>query len=214
MLSEFQKSKLARRFELLDADGDGYITAADYDEAAAKVCQAFGFAEGSPQHEKVHVIHLRLWMALSRRSEADDTGRIDRRQYIEACERSIIEAENGYDRTVRPIAQTVFDLVDADDSGTLEVEELAAWFNAYGVCADDAERAFKRLDRNGDGVLDRAEVEQAFKEFYTGDDPEAPGNAIYGPLPPVPVAVPAKVAMAAKSKHGAQAKTKAGAVKK
>lgn len=212
MLSEFQKSKLARRFELLDADGDGYITAADYDEAAANVCRAFGFAEGSPQQEKVHVIHLRLWMALSRRSEADDTGRIDRRQYAEACERSIIEAENGYDRTVRPIAQTVFDLVDADDSGTLEVEELAAWFNAYGVCADDAERAFKRLDRNGDGVLDRAEVEQAFKEFYTGDDPEAPGNAIYGPLPPVRAEARATVTMAAKAKHGV--KPKAGAVKK
>jgi Ca2+-binding EF-hand superfamily protein len=201
MLSDFQKSKLARRFELLDADGDGYVTAADYDEAAANVCRAFGFAEGSPQHEKVHVIHLRLWTALSRRMEADDTGRINRRQFAESCARSIVEAERGYDRIIGPIAQTIFDLVDGDDSGTLEVEELAAWFNAYGVCADDAERAFKRLDRNGDGVLDLAEVQQALKEFYTSDDPEARGNAIFGPLPPVavPVAVPAKPKPKAKS---------------
>jgi len=202
MLSDFQRSKLDRRFELLDADGDGHITAADYDAVAARLCQAFGFAEGSPQHEKVHVIQLRLWTALSRRMEAEDTGRISRRQFAESCARSIIEAEHGYDRIIGPVAQTIFDLVDGDDSGTLEVEELTAWFNAYGVCADDAERAFKRLDRNGDGVLDLAEVEQALKEFYTSDDPAAPGNAIFGPLP-----VPAAVTMAAKPKPKPKAQT-------
>ncbi len=185
MLTEVQKSKLDRRFELLDTDNDGFITAADYDAAAAHVCQAFDFAEDSPQYERIHVIYLRLWVALSRKTDARESGRISREQFISSCAESIVEPARGYDRIIRPVAQTIFDLIDDDDSGSLEVEELATWANAYGVCTDDAERAFRALDRNGDGVLDLEEVQQALKEFYTSDDPDAPGNQIFGPLPVV-----------------------------
>jgi Ca2+-binding EF-hand superfamily protein len=183
MLTDVQRSKLDRRFELLDADGDGFITAADYDLAAAHVCEAFDFASGSPQHERIHVIYLRLWVALSRKTDSDGSGRITRSQFVQSCAESIVEPARGYDRVIRPVAQTIFDLIDDDESGTLEVEELANWANAYGVCADDAERAFRALDRNGDGVLDLDEVQQALKEFYTSDDLDAPGNQIFGPLP-------------------------------
>jgi Ca2+-binding EF-hand superfamily protein len=183
MLSDFQRAKLERRFELLDMDGDGYITANDYDVAAANVCSAFDFAKDSPQYEKVHVIYLRLWVALSRRMDEQQTGRISREQFIASCARVIVEAEEGYDRIIGPIALTIFDLIDADESGTLDIEELSTWFNAYGVCADDAQRAFKAVDRNGDGLLDANEVQKAIREFYTSDDPQAPGNLIFGPLP-------------------------------
>ncbi|HZU57703.1 MAG TPA: hypothetical protein VFA06_17660 [Actinocrinis sp.] len=183
MLSDFQRAKLERRFELLDMDGDGYITANDYDVAAASVCRAFDFAKDSPQYEKVHVIYLRLWVALSRRMDQQQTGMISRQQFVSSCARSIVEAEEGYDRIIGPIALTIFDLIDADDSGTLDIEELTTWFNAYGVCADDAERAFKAVDRNRDGLLDANEVQNAIREFYTSDDPQAPGNLIFGPLP-------------------------------
>lgn len=183
MLSDFQRAKLERRFELLDMDGDGYITANDYDVASASVCRAFDFPADSPQYEKVHVLYLRLWVALSRRMDERQTGMISRRQFIDSCERVIIEAVEGYDRIIGPIALTIFDLIDADDSGTLDIDELTTWFNAYGVCADDAERAFKAVDRNGDGLLDANEVQKAIREFYTSDDPQAPGNLIFGPLP-------------------------------
>jgi Ca2+-binding EF-hand superfamily protein len=183
MLSDFQRAKLERRFELLDMDGDGYITANDYDVASASVCRAFDFAKDSAQYEKVHVLYLRLWVALSRRMDEQQSGMISRRQFIESCERVIVEAEQGYDRIIGPIALTIFDLIDADDSGTLDIEELTTWFNAYGVCADDAARAFRAVDRNGDGLLDADEVQKAIREFYTSDDPQAPGNLIFGPLP-------------------------------
>jgi Ca2+-binding EF-hand superfamily protein len=183
MLTEFQRSKLDRRFELLDTDGDGYITATDYDLAAAEVCRAFNYAEGSPQHEKVHLGYLNLWVRLSRKMDEEGAGRITRQQFAASCAQLIVEAENGYDQVLRPVIQTVIEIIDANENGVLEVEELAAWFNAYGVCADDAQRAFKTLDRNGDGVLDPHEVHKAIEEYYTSDDPEAPGNQIFGPLP-------------------------------
>ena len=182
MLSELRAAKLDRRFELLDADGDGFITAADYDQTAAAVCEAFNYLEGSPQHERVHMTFLTMWEKLSRKMDGRHTGRISRDQFISSCTDSIIQREGGYDRNIRPVVDAVFDIIDADGNGVLDVDELATWFNAYGVCVDDAQRAFTELDRNGDGVLSRDEIHQAIEVYYTSDDPKARGNKIYGPL--------------------------------
>lgn len=182
MLTELQAAKLDRRFELLDADGDGFITAADYDQTASAVCEAFDYPEGSPQHERVHMTFLTMWDKLSRKMDGKHTGRISRDQFLSSCADSIVERGGGYDRNIKPVVDAVFDIIDADGNGVLDVDELARWFSAYGVCEDDAQRAFTALDRNGDGVLSRSEVHDAVEEYYTSDDPRAHGNKIYGPL--------------------------------
>src|SRR5436305_2539433 len=143
MLSDFQRSKLDRRFELLDTDEDGFISGSDYDMAAANVCQAFDYAQGSPQYEKVHMAYLSLWVHLGKKMDESGEGRISRKQFIASCADCIVEHEGGYDRVMAPIVQAIFDIVDADENGKLDIGELTAWFNAYGVCADDAARAFK-----------------------------------------------------------------------
>ena len=182
MLTELQAAKLDRRFELLDADGDGFITAADYDQTASAVCEAFDYPQGSPQHERVHMTFLTMWDKLSRKMDGKHTGRISRDQFLSSCADSIVERGGGYDRNIKPVVDAVFDIIDADGDGVLDVDELARWFSAYGVCEDDAQRAFTTLDRNGDGVLSRDEVHEAVEDYYTSDDPRAHGNRIYGPL--------------------------------
>lgn len=195
MLSDFQRAKLERRFELLDADGDGHIGAPDYDTAALNVCQSFGFGPGSSQYEKVRASYQRLWSALGRAADEPETGRLARDRFVAACERLLVDAEDGYDQLIAPIALTIFEFVDVDAAGTLGIEELTTWFNSYGVCADDAERAFKSCDRNGDGLLSVKELLKAIREFYTGDDPQAVGTAIFGPLP---------ITAAARGKNGSR----------
>ena len=76
------------------------------------MCEAFGHAEGSARHEKVHLTYLNLWVRLSRRMDRQGTGRITRDQYIASCRENIVDAEGSYDRLLRPIAQSLLDLAE------------------------------------------------------------------------------------------------------
>jgi Ca2+-binding EF-hand superfamily protein len=52
----------------------------------------------------------------------------------------------------------------------------------YGARADEAERAFSRLDQDSNGVLDTAELTLAISQFFTSRDPGARGNVAFGHL--------------------------------
>ena len=71
MLSELQTAKLDRRFELLDYDGDGVISSADFDLAAQNVCRALrGSDRGGACHRpagRSRYCVSRAWGELQRR---------------------------------------------------------------------------------------------------------------------------------------------------
>jgi Ca2+-binding EF-hand superfamily protein len=42
--------------------------------------------------------------------------------------------------------------------------------------------AFTSLDRGSKGYLTEQDLVVAVQEFYLSDDPDAPGNVLYGPI--------------------------------
>ncbi|MDX2392977.1 hypothetical protein NJL88_23500 [Streptomyces sp. DK15] len=46
----------------------------------------------------------------------------------------------------------------------------------------DTEALFARIDKNHDGYLSVDELLDAVREYYTGDDEDAPGNLLFGEL--------------------------------
>ena len=112
MLSELQTAKLDRRFELLDYDGDGVISSADFDLAAQNVCRAFDFPEDSVEFERVQTTYNALWVAINQKASRDANGKIGREQFVASCADTVFEA-GGYDKTEGRLAQVIFDLLDA-----------------------------------------------------------------------------------------------------
>ena len=53
---------------------------------------------------------------------------------------------------------------------------------AYGARADQARRAFSRLDQDRNGVLDAAELTTAISQFFASRDRRARGNVAFGYL--------------------------------
>lgn len=71
-------------------------------------------------------------------------------------------------------------MVDTDGDGRIALADYDAWVRAWGF-EFDVETIFKELDVDGDGFLSRDEMVRLAKDFYLTNDPEAPGNVVYGP---------------------------------
>ena len=75
----------------------------------------------------------------------------------------------------------VFDLVDADGSGEISVEEYTEIMSAFGVAEGIPEWSFKHLDLNGDGKISKDEFVTIVEQFHLSQDRDAPGNFLFGP---------------------------------
>ena len=75
----------------------------------------------------------------------------------------------------------MLELWDRDGDGKLSADEYVKLEWCYGVTEEAAREAFRHLDRDGDGYLTLEEGMKAIEEFYLSDDPDAPGNWLFGP---------------------------------
>jgi Ca2+-binding EF-hand superfamily protein len=179
MLTALQRRKLQLRFALLDTDGNGYLSQEDYDLVTLRLCAAFGHLPGTAAYERVHNAYLKLWEQLRSRMDLDGTGQISLDQFMIGCERLLLEQPQP---PAHDPVDLIFDMVDADQNGVIDLTEFTTWMHAYGVGAQETVEAFDLLDADDDGVLSRPEMEAAARAFYASNDPADVGNWLFGPL--------------------------------
>ncbi|HEU5353477.1 MAG TPA: hypothetical protein VFU65_03410 [Actinocrinis sp.] len=182
MLTDLQRKKLQLRFALLDTDGDGKLTQDDYELVCLRLCAAFGHLPGSAGYERVRGAYLTLWERLRTRMDRDGSGVVSLPQFLESCQRSIIERRDGFERNLAGLVDVLFEIVDADGDGLISLPEFTGWLHAYGVGPRDTVCAFDLIDTDEDGVVEKAQMATAAEQFYRSDDPAEAGNRLFGPL--------------------------------
>jgi Ca2+-binding EF-hand superfamily protein len=183
MLTALQRRKVQLRFALLDTDGNGYLSQEDYDLVTLRLCAAFGHLPGTADYDRVHNAYLQLWEQLRSRMDTEDSGRISLQQFMDGCEKLIREqpAEGAHPPVHDPVG-LIFDMVDSDQNGVIDLREFTTWMHSYGVGPQDTVEAFDLLDADDDGVLSRPELAAAAEAFYASTDPADVGNWLFGPL--------------------------------
>jgi Ca2+-binding EF-hand superfamily protein len=175
--TDLMQRKLARMFALYDRDGDGLIEQADYERVADGFARTTGTPAGTEKYETLRTTYLGFWAQLAQAADHDHDGRVTLDEYASTYSRI-----GAMGPAIIAIADTIIRLTDRDGDGKISREEFSANLQAYDVSAADAGAAFGHLDRDGDGYLVREELLEDVEEFYTSDDPAAPGNWLVGPL--------------------------------
>lgn len=181
MLSPLQAQKLTRYFRVYDVDDDGAIGRRDFERVLENLKVLHGMDDETPGWRSVRDAYLGRWEAVRRSADTDEDGGVDLSEWLAYWDHLLAD-DRRYESEVTDVVQRLYALFDTDESGRIDVDEFCNFYGALGLRAELARGVFGALDRNGDGVVSRAELTEMAHQFYRSDDPAAPGNVLYGPL--------------------------------
>ncbi|MER6254189.1 EF-hand domain-containing protein [Streptomyces sp. NPDC001584] len=173
-------TKLDRFFGMLDADDDGGIRESDVVSLATKLNAAVG-ADDPATLARLRDALGAVWSRDLKAMDTDGNGAIDAEEYRVGVRRSLETDADGFLGRMGTLMQEWTTLCDTDGNGVLDREEYAAMYGkTFGVPRQKLDEAFSKLDLNGDGVLSRDEISAAALQYFTSEEPDAPGNWLFG----------------------------------
>jgi thioredoxin reductase (NADPH) len=152
-----------RQFDLLDADGNGYVEEQDLAEVARRLVTGFGEPLDSERGRRVIAGYGELWHALVEIADDNGDNRISRDEFAAAT------AELTSSTPVfRLLAEAVVALCDTDDDGAMNEAEFEKVLAILGVPIEDVGAYYRELDADRSGYLDTNELTVALGQFYGG----------------------------------------------
>lgn len=180
MLTAFQKRKLTRYFNVLDADGNGAFEKADLDIIVGRLAATRGIPIGSEAYNAITSGIQLIWDYAREYGVSKSPDSVSLEDWL-AHEDYILSRDEFRENYMKKITRDVFDLVDEDASGEISLTEYKKIMAAFGVPDGIPEWSFKHLDLNGDGVLSKDEFVTLVEQFHLSQDRDAPGNYLFGP---------------------------------
>jgi Ca2+-binding EF-hand superfamily protein len=175
MASELQRRKITLVFGTMDADGDGFLTRADFEALRDRWTGLRGWAPGSPGYARLNTIMLGWWSALSLASATDGAQRIDLDDVLRVVDRLPSMSDS-----TAATAEAMFDAVDENGDDEISRPEYRQLIEAWNGVPTDTDDVFPLLDLNSDGHISRTEFTELWTEFWAGDNPAAPGTWVFG----------------------------------
>ncbi|MBN1955312.1 MAG: EF-hand domain-containing protein [Anaerolineae bacterium] len=181
MLSQLLERKYTHLFDIYDSDNNGWIEAADYMHHVKMVTEVRGIPADSPAYKQFEEDTMVRWEQLCGIADRDGDGRISRQEYLESAEVRYYMSK-GEDLVAHCEVEygSLFDLFDTDGNGYITVEEYRDITKIFGLEDVDHAAVFARLDLDGDGTISREEMMQLLADFFYRNDPDAPGNLLFG----------------------------------
>lgn len=175
-------TKLDRAFAMLDANGTGSLVQADVLALADKLGAAFGAMENGSAARLRQALGD-LWDHDLAHMDTDGDGEIDVDGFRAGVLRAVAGDRAGFLERLGEMVEAWMSVADEDGDGRIGVTEFTRMYiRTLGASPDALARSFARLDTDRDGALGSDDIRRATEEFYTSEDPNAPGNELFGPL--------------------------------
>ncbi|MEV7553146.1 EF-hand domain-containing protein [Amycolatopsis sp. NPDC089917] len=173
MASDLQRRKISGVFAAMDVDGDGFLQEYDFQALAERWARRRG-PEGA---QSLTGIMLSWWTTLLAASDIDRDDKVTLDEVL-----LVVDKLPGMPEAVTATADAMFEAIDENRDGMISAAEYRQLIEVWNGRPTDTDATFPLLDSDGDGMLSRDEFAALWLEFWAGDDAEAPGTLVFGPL--------------------------------
>ncbi|MFD8143441.1 EF-hand domain-containing protein [Streptomyces sp. NPDC059708] len=184
MTTDLLDRKLERAFAHLDADDNGVIDEKDMIALGSRLLTALAEPADSPKAAEVFRGLTDFWVDLFNELGVGQDQKLTPVQYRDGMTRLYKDGGPAYEKSFRPMMKAILTVVDTNGDGHISPEEFHTAQLAFDTRLEpaDADVLFARIDKNHDGYLSVDELLDAVREYYTGNDEDAPGNLLFGEL--------------------------------
>lgn len=176
MASEFQRRKVAGVFHAMDADGNGFLEAEDFEALTERWVSIRGWEPGTDGYERIRAIMMGWWEAIRTMSDANQDGMVSLDELM-----TVVDQLDAMEDAVMATADAMFEAIDESGDGRISVDEHKQVVRAWKGSDDGVAEVFPRLDLDGDGTISHEEFRELWSDFWRGDDPTKPGQWVFGP---------------------------------
>jgi Ca2+-binding EF-hand superfamily protein len=178
VISDLKRAKFTHYFHAMDTTGDGLIREADYLAAADRVIAVLGMDAQSEDAQALKASYRRLWDNIEQAdSDGDHAVTVD--EWVDLQNRLAADTRQ-FESVVLDRGYVIMRIFDRDHDSRITLDDWQLFFRTTGVAEEHFATAFHKLDRDGNGYLTIDEIAAAGREFFGSDDPDAPGNWLYG----------------------------------
>lgn len=182
-MTDLMESKLERGFSLiLDTSGDGCMDKTDFTGLAQRLAGTF---PGTPdaKRNRLESTLKALWDNHLSALDSDGDNAVSKAEFIVGWTKSLTSSRDKMVADFSNASVAWMDIADKDDNGSVDKEEFVHMYSTVlGLANEALAESFDKLDRDSDGALSLSEIQQAVTEYWISDDPEAPGNWLFGPV--------------------------------
>ena len=179
MLTELQTRKWTRLFQVYDANGNGTVEQADFEQIFHNFAAARDLSPGTPEYDLLNAKFMEDWEHLRKDADKNNDGKVELEEWLEHGDRRI-NSPDMY-QTVIDLANQTFELLDLNGNGVISMEEHKIACRSWRLSEQIAEQIFPKLDLNGDGSISKEEFVELVRQFHHSDNPNDPGNFLFGP---------------------------------
>lgn len=180
MLTDLQKRKLVKLFSMYDANYKGHIGHDDFDNIAKKLANRRNWSLRSPRYISLSSQLTYDWQCLKRDADKAHDKQISIDEWLDYYD-IVLSSPERYQKSAQQLIDLVFEAFDHDEDGKICAEEWGEFLSVFNVSPVYAPMVFPSLDSDSSGFLSKAEVKSLFHDFLYSDDPNTPGNQMFGP---------------------------------
>lgn len=178
MLTDLQRAKITRFFDLLDRDANGRMELDDLHHVAGELCAHRSWTPEGDEGRALYGAYEELWRDVREYANGES---VPVEAFLEYHER-LLPRPGAFDDSIGHLSELVFSSLDDDGDGRITLAEHRVFCRVFGFDPALADAIFPRWDTDGDGFVSVEELAAVVRQFFYATEPEAPGNWLFGPL--------------------------------